>query len=74
MQLNIKHSDENLQTQINRYDFATDYKKNTYCMKWYKKKSSVIAESEWEECNFFSLQVLHAYAVYDYETQCYLSK
>jgi len=44
-------------------------------MKWYKKKSSVIAESEWEECNFFLfLQVLHAYAVYDYETQCYLSK
>ncbi len=50
MQLNIKHSDEDLQTQINKYDFATDYRKNTYCIKWYKKKSNLIAESEWEEC------------------------
>ncbi len=46
MQLDIEHSDENLQTQINKYDFVTDYRKDTHCMKWYKKKSSFIAESE----------------------------
>ncbi len=46
MQLNIKHSDESLQTQINKYDFATDYKKNTYYMKWHKKKSSLTVEFE----------------------------
>ena len=50
MQLNIKHSDESLQAQINKYDFATNYKKDTYCVKWYEKKSSLTAESEWEEC------------------------
>ena len=50
MQLNIEHLNENLQTQINKYDSATDYRKDTYCMKWYKKKSSLTAESEWEEC------------------------
>ncbi len=50
MQLDIKHSNKSLQTQINKYDFATDYKKDTHCMKWHKKKSSLIAESEWEKC------------------------
>ncbi len=50
MQLNIKHLNENLQTQINRYNFVTDYRKDTHCMKWYKKKSSLTAEFEWKEC------------------------
>ncbi len=50
LQLNIKHSDESLQAQINKYDFATNYKKDTYCVKWHEKKSSFTAESEWKEC------------------------
>ncbi len=50
LQLNIKYSDESLQTQINKYDFATNYKKDTYYVKWHKKKSSLIAEFEWKEC------------------------
>ena len=50
VQLDIEHSDESLQTQINKYNFATDYRKDTHCMKWHKKKSSLTAESEWEEC------------------------
>ncbi len=50
MQLDIKHSDESSQTQINKYNSATDYRKDTYYIKWYKKKSSLTAESEWEEC------------------------
>ena len=33
LQLNIKYSDESLQTQINKYDFATNYKKDTYYVK-----------------------------------------
>ena len=39
-----------MQAQINRYDFATNYRKDTYCVKWHEKKSSLTAESEWEEC------------------------
>jgi len=33
LQLNIEYSDESLQAQINKYNFATNYKKDTYCMK-----------------------------------------
>ncbi len=50
LQLNIEHSDENSQAQINKYNFATNYKKDTYCVKQHKKKSSLTAESEWEKC------------------------
>ncbi len=50
MQLDIEHLNKNLQTQINKYNFATDYKKDIHCMKWHKKKNSLIAESEWKEC------------------------
>jgi len=46
LQLNIEHSDENSQAQINKYNFATNYKKDTYCVKQHKKKSSLTAESE----------------------------
>ncbi len=50
LRLNIEYSDENSQAQINRYDFVTNYKKDTYYMKWHEKKSSLTAESEWKEC------------------------
>ncbi len=40
LQLNIEHSNESLQAQINKYDFATNYRKDTYCVKWHEKKSS----------------------------------
>ncbi len=50
MWLDIEHSDENLQTQINKYDFATDYRKDTHCIKWHKKKNSLTVKSKWEEC------------------------
>jgi len=50
VQLNIEHSNKDLQTQIIKYNFATDYRKNTHCMKWHKKKSNFTAESEWEKC------------------------
>ncbi len=33
LQLNIKYSDESLQAQINKYDFAINYKKDIYCVK-----------------------------------------
>jgi len=47
---NIKYSDESLQAQINRYNFATNYRKDTYYVKWHEKKSNLTAESEWEKC------------------------
>ncbi len=50
MQLDIEYSDENSQTQINKYNFVTNYKKDTHCMKWYKKKSNFTAEFEWKKC------------------------
>ena len=50
LQLNIEHSDESLQAQINKYNFATNYRKDIYYVKWHEKKSSFTAEFKWEEC------------------------
>jgi len=46
LQLNIKHLDESSQAQINKYNFAINYRKNIYCVKRHKKKSSFTAEFE----------------------------
>jgi len=46
LQLNIEHSNKSLQAQINKYDFATNYRKDTYCVKQHEKKNNLTAESE----------------------------